>query len=88
MITPPMILAAAVGIVLGLLVGFFVASGRAERRSAQEKRQAQDEASRILSQAREDAAKARKDGELEGRETSIRLRETWEQEEAPSCCAM
>ena len=82
MITPPMILAAAVGIVLGLLVGFFVASGRAERRSAQEKRQAQDEASRILSQAREDAAKARKDGELEGRETSIRLRETWEQEEA------
>jgi ribonuclease Y len=82
MMTPPVLLAAAAGIVLGLLLGFFAAARREARRRALEKRQAQDEASRILSQAREDAAKALKDGELEGREASIRLRESWEQEEA------
>ncbi len=82
MITPPVMVAAAVGILLGLVVGFVIARSRERNLRALEKRNAQDEASRILSQAREDAAKARKDGELDGRETSIRLREAWEQEEA------
>lgn len=82
MITPPVMVAAAVGILLGLVVGFVIARSRERSLRALEKRNAQDEASRILSQAREDATKARKDGELDGRETSIRLREAWEQEEA------
>lgn len=82
MITPPVILAAAVGIVLGLMVGFFVARSREQSLRALEKRQGLDEASRILAEAREEATQARKAGELEGREASIRMRETWEQEEA------
>lgn len=82
MITPPLILAAAVGLVLGLVVGFAIARNRAQAAHALEKSRAEDAASRILAQAKEDAQKAIRAGELEGREASIRLREAWEQEEA------
>jgi len=82
MITPPLIVAAAVGLVLGLGIGFAWARNRDRAIRAQEKRRGEDEASRILAQAREEGEKARKAAELEGRETSIALREAWEQEEA------
>ncbi len=82
MITPPLVLAAAVGLVLGAALGFLVAGGRERKLRELEKRRGQDEASRILAQAREEAEKARKAGELEGREASVRLREEWEREEA------
>jgi ribonuclease Y len=81
MITAPLVLAAAVGVVLGLVVGFVMARSRDRTARELEKARGQDEASRILARARDDASKALKAGELEGREASIRLREAWEQEE-------
>jgi ribonuclease Y len=81
MITPPLLLAAAVGLVLGALLGFVVTSKREHARQELEKSRAQDEASRILERARSEADNARKAGELAGREEGFRLREAWEKEE-------
>jgi ribonuclease Y len=81
MITPPVLLAAAVGLVLGALVGFAISRSRERARQQLEKQGAQDEASRILERAREQAESARKAGELAGREEGFRLRELWEKEE-------
>jgi len=81
MITPPVWLAAAVGLVLGALVGFAISRSRERARQLREKQGAQDEASRILERAREEAQSARKAGELAGREEGFRLREAWEKEE-------
>jgi ribonuclease Y len=72
---------AAVGVVLGALIGFFVATTRERARRRLEKQRAQDEASRILERAKEQAESVRKAGELAGREEGIRLREAWEKEE-------
>jgi len=81
MITPPVLLAAAVGVVLGALVGFAISRSRERARQLREKQSAQDEASRILERAREQAESARKTAELAGREEGLRLREAWEKEE-------
>jgi ribonuclease Y len=72
---------AAVGVVLGALIGFFVATARERARRRLEKERAQDEASRIVERAKEQAESVRKAGELAGREEGIRLREAWEKEE-------
>ena len=72
---------AAVGVVLGALIGFFAATAREQARRRLEKQRAQDEASRILERAKEQAESVRKAGELAGREEGIRLREAWEKEE-------
>mgnify|MGYP002624030211 CR=1 FL=1 len=82
MITPPLMLAAAVGIVLGALIGFVIARNRERARHELEKSRAQDEASRILERAKSEAENARKAGELAGREEGFRLREAWEKEES------
>jgi ribonuclease Y len=82
MVTPPLLLAAAVGLVLGVFVGFAFTRNRERARRDLEKSRGQDEASRILTRAREDAEKARNAGELAGREEGFRLREAWEKEEA------
>jgi ribonuclease Y len=81
MITPPLVVAAAVGLVLGGLIGFAVSRNRERARQELEKSRAQDEASRILERARSEADTARKAGELAGREEGFRLREAWEKEE-------
>ncbi|MDX1492890.1 MAG: ribonuclease Y, partial [Longimicrobiales bacterium] len=81
MITPPLMLAAAVGLVLGALIGFVIARNRERTRQELEKSRAQDEASRILERAASEAENARKAGELAGREEGFRLREAWEKEE-------
>jgi ribonuclease Y len=81
MITPPVLLAAAVGLVLGALIGFAITRSRERARQELEKSRAQDEASRILERARGEAENARKAGELAGREEGFRLREAWEKEE-------
>jgi ribonucrease Y len=81
MITPPLMVAAAVGLVLGALIGFVIARNREQARQELEKKSAQDEASRILERAESDAESARKAGELAGREEGFRLRESWEKEE-------
>jgi ribonuclease Y len=81
MITPPVLVAAAVGLVLGALIGFAITRNRERARQELEKSRAQDEASRILERARGEAENARKAGELAGREEGFRLREAWEKEE-------
>jgi len=78
--TPP-VLWAAVGVVLGALVGFAIARMLDRQRQLREKESAQDEASRILERAKEEADSARKAGELAGREEGFRLRDAWEKEE-------
>jgi ribonuclease Y len=80
MITAP-VLWAAVGVVLGALIGFAVSTARERARQRLEKQRAQDEASRILERAKDQAESVRKAGELAGREEGIRLREAWEKEE-------
>lgn len=82
MITPPLMLAAAVGLVLGALIGFVIARNRERARQELEKSRAQDEASRILERAKSEAENALKAGELAGREEGFRLREAWEKEES------
>lgn len=82
MITPPLLLAAAVGVVLGAWIGFVLARNRERARQQLEKQTAQDEATRILKRAEREADNARKAGELAGREEGFRLREAWETEEA------
>jgi ribonucrease Y len=82
MITPPLVMMAAVGLVLGALIGFVVARNREQARQELEKSTARDEASRILERAEAEAENARKAGELAGREEGFRLRESWEKEES------
>ncbi|MGD2069162.1 MAG: ribonuclease Y [Gemmatimonadota bacterium] len=75
-------LAAVVGILVGAVIGSAVARRRERTRREEQRAAAQDEASRILTQAREEAGNLRRSGELEGKEESIRLREEWEREES------
>ena len=79
--TPLVALAAAVGLILGTFIGFAVARNRERTRRDLEKAQGQDEASRILARASEEAENLKKAGELAGREEGFRLREAWEKEE-------
>ena len=72
---------AAVGLVLGALIGFVIARSRAASRQELEKKRGQDEASRLLKRAEKEAENARKAGELAGREEGFRLRDAWETEE-------
>ena len=69
------VLWAAVGVVLGALIGFWVSTARERARQRLEKQRAQDEASRILERAKDQAESVRKAGELAGREEGIRLRD-------------
>ena len=86
MVTPQLTLAltlaAAVGLVLGGIVAFFVLRSRERAHRELEKAEATDEASRILKRASDEADTALRAGELAGREEGFRLREAWEKEEA------
>jgi len=79
---PQLTLAAAVGLVLGGLLVFFVVRSRERAHRELEKAEARDEASRILKRASDEADTALRAGELAGREEGFRLRETWEKEES------
>ena len=79
--TPLVVLAAAVGLILGAVIGFAVARNRERARRELEKSQAQDEASRILKRATDEADTLKRAGELAGKEEGFRLREAWEKEE-------
>jgi len=79
--TPQLVLA-AVGLVLGGVIGFFVARSRERGQRELDKAEAKDEASRILKRASDEADSARSAGELAGREQALRLREAWEKEES------
>ena len=76
------VLAAALTLLAGLILGFVLGKGRELARQNEERAAARDEASRILARAREEAESVRKEGELQGREEAFRLREDWEREEA------
>ncbi len=76
--TPLLIGIIAIGAVLvGLLLGGMIERARLRRA----KRDAQSEADRIISAAREDVDRIRKAAELEGREAALRAKEEWEREE-------
>ncbi len=72
-----LILVAVVAAAGGLLVGWI--GDRLLRRNARSG--AKEEADRILANATEDAERMRRDAELEGRETAVKIREEWEKEE-------
>jgi ribonuclease Y len=77
------ILAAVLGaIFIGAPAGFFRAKSLADARQAREKANATDEASRILKTAQEEAENLRRTRELQGKEEVMRLRESWDREEA------
>jgi len=78
----PLVGLAAVGLILGVLIGFLVARNRERAHRELEKSEARDEASRILKRAEEEADNLKKAGELAGREEGFKLRETWEREES------
>ena len=77
----PLMVAAAVGLMTGALVGFAVARSRERARREVAEAQGRDEASRIVQRASEEAENLKKAGELAGREEGFRLREAWEKEE-------
>ena len=81
MFTPPLAMAAAVGLVLGVSIGFVIARSRARTQQELERKRGQDEASRILKRAEDEAENALRAGELAGREEGFRLRDAWEKEE-------
>jgi ribonuclease Y len=79
----PLVLgAAALGIVAGFVVGLLVTRSRERSRQERLKAAAQDESTRLLARAREEAETLRKAGEIEGKQAVIQLREGWEQEES------
>jgi ribonuclease Y len=82
MTSPLVMTAAALGVILGWVVGWFLTRSRERTRQERLKAEAQDESSRILTRAREEADNLTRAGELEGRQTAIQLREEWEKEEA------
>ncbi|MDH3222570.1 MAG: ribonuclease Y [Gemmatimonadota bacterium] len=63
------------------VLGFFFGRSRERARQEREREAAQDEASRILRRAEEDAESQRRAAELKGKEEAFRLREAWETEE-------
>jgi ribonuclease Y len=80
--SPLVILAAVLGVLAGAVVGFAVARNRERARRKREKAAAEDDASRILKRAGEEADNRRQAAELAGRDAALQLRETWEREEA------
>jgi ribonuclease Y len=80
----PLALLAAVlgGVLVGGWVGVFLTRRGEAARREREKAAAEDEASRILARARDEAGNLRRAGELEGKDQVIRLREEWDAEEA------
>jgi len=75
-------LAAILGVFVGGLAGVMIASRLERARREKERVAAEDEGSRILARAREEADSARRAAELQGREEALRLREAWEKEES------
>jgi ribonuclease Y len=71
---------AGTAIVLAV-IGFLVGRGREKARQKREREAAKDDASRILSRAREEAESVRESALLQGKEEAFRLREAWEKEE-------
>jgi len=79
----PLGLSLAVGAaVLAAVVAYLLGRGRERARQRRETEAARDDASRIRKAAEEEVLNLRRTAELQGREQSLRLRESWEQEES------
>jgi len=74
--------AAAFLVLVALAIGYFLGIRRQRAVQEAEKSRAEDDASRLLKRAREDAEALRKEAVLQGREEALGLREEWEKEEA------
>jgi len=71
----PLVLgAAALGIMAGFLVGLLVSRSRERTRQERLKAAAEDDSSRILSRAEDEADTLRKAGEIEGKQVVIQSR--------------
>jgi ribonuclease Y len=75
-------LAAVLGVFVGGVVGVVIASRLERARREKERAAGEDEVSRIVARAREEADAVRRATELQGREEALKLREAWEQEES------
>ncbi len=74
---PPLAFAlAAAAVVLAGVAGYLARSVIEKSRRARDRTSAQDEASRILARAEDEAASLKKGQVLEGKEEAFRLRET------------
>lgn len=81
--SPLAVLAAVLGgLLLGAVAGVLLAGVRERRRRQRDVAAARDDASRILARAREESESLLRSAELEGRDTTLRLRESWEAEES------
>ena len=76
------LVASTLALLIGGVLGFLAGRARERTQREQEKARGEDEASRIIERARDEARSLRKEGELAGREEAVRLREAWEKEEA------
>jgi len=75
-------LAAAVALLSGIAAGFFIRGKLESSRRDEERAAAQDEASKILKRAAEEAETLKKSRVLEGKEEVFGLQAAWEKEEA------
>jgi len=75
-------LAAAVALLSGIAAGYLIRGNIEGSRRENERAAAQDEASRILKQATEEAENLKRSRLLEGKEEVFGLKESWEKEEA------
>ncbi len=80
---PPLAIAlAAAAAVFAGVAGYLARSMTEKSRRAKDRTSAQDEASRILARAQDEAASLIKGQVLEGKEEAFRLREAWDKEES------
>ncbi len=72
----------AVGVVGGLLLGYFISLRVVQGRLKRRKADAESEAQRILGNAQSEVEQIRRGAELSGKEEAFRAKEEWEREEA------
>ena len=72
----------SVGAAVAAVVAYLLGRGRERARQRRETEAARDDASRIRKTAEEEVLNLRRTSELQAREESLRLRESWEQEES------
>lgn len=80
--TPLAVVLAVAAFLIGGVGSYALARVREQARRDREKATAQGEASRILQGAREQGEQVRRAAEIQGKEDALRLRDSWDKEEA------